>query len=171
MSLIHQISTSLTVDNTGANHKRWTNYIIENNIKILDLIELIHYPKPVAIRFSWVLGGICEIRPTLVYPAVTYLFTNRNEILIPNFNRSLAKMFWLCGVPKEIEGEVIDELFKWLLDAKANVTTKTYAMFALYKLCFIHNELGNELKISIEDQLEKNSISFQKRAKAILQKL
>ena len=169
--LVNKISISLIEDNTDVNRRRWAGYIIKNKIKVKDLFELIHQENPVAIRFSWILGGICEIAPDVVYPGIPYFFLKRHQIKIANFNRSLAKMFWLCGVPEKIEAEAIDELFKWLLDAKTIVTTKTYALFALDKLTEKHKELKNELKVVIEDQLGKNTASFDKHAIAVLKKL
>src|SRR5437870_5093005 len=96
-SLINEISTSLKKENTNENRKNWVWYIMENNIAIMDLVKLIHYKYPVAIRFSWVLEGICDWKPNIIYPSITYFFSKRNEIQIPNFNRSLAKMFYYAG--------------------------------------------------------------------------
>jgi len=170
-ALISKISESLKNSGADATCRSWANYIVENDIPATELTELIHAEYPVAMRFSWVLGGICETAPQQVFPAITYFFNQRTEIDIPNFNRSLAKMFALAGIPAEIESEAIDALFKWLSDKKSNVSTKSYAMLALQRVVAKYPEFKNELEVAIEEQLQHNSESFKKRAKKILESL
>lgn len=169
--LLNEISISLKNDGSDANCRKWASHIIQNNLAIMDLVELIHNEHPVAMRFSWVLGCICELAPGVVYPAINYFFSKRGEIQIPNFNRSLAKMFFLSGVPDEIEGEAADALFRWLQDPVSNVSTKTYTLSALNKLTIKHPELKNELKMVVEEQLYKNSSSFEKLAMKVMESL
>ncbi len=166
--LTKTIAASLSDNKADLNLKTWAKYIIEHKIPILDLIGLIHAEKPVATRFAWMLGGMCETAPDHVYPSITYFFSKRKEIKVLNFDRSIAKMFHLAGVPPEIEGEAVDFLFKLLLDPRSNVQTKSTALNALHKLADKHLGLKNELKISINEELGKNSVSFEKRARKIL---
>ena len=170
-ALIQQISETLKADCSDPIRTYWRDYIIDNQIAVTDLLPLIHAEYTVASRFSWVLGGICDKSPSVVYPAVTYFFSKRKEIKIPNFRRSIAKMFYLAGVPEEIEGEAIDAMFRWMLDPNANVSTKTMSVLALYKLYAKYPELGPELRSVIEDQLDKNSVSFCQKAKPMLESL
>ncbi len=128
----------------------------------MDFIELIHAEYPIAIRFSWMIGYLCEIKPEIVYPTVSYFFTYRKEIKIPNFNRSLAKMFYLCGVPDELEGEVVTELFNWLQDPKSNITTKQYSILALNQITKKHPDLKNEFKIVLKEIRHSSSSSLAK---------
>lgn len=170
-SLIEKLSRSLVEEDTDANRKRWKQYIIDNNIALLDLMSLLEANRKVGMRFIWMVGDLCESNPSLVFPAITHFYSRRHHVPFANFDRSLAKMFWLVGVPEEIEGEAINDLFKWLMDAKVNVTTKVYALSALYNLSLKYDDLRNELKLVVEDQLGKSSISFEQRAKQILKKL
>jgi hypothetical protein len=170
-SLIDQLSISLKEENTGQRRAEWAEYIIKNNIPLSDLIGLLDFEKPVPMRFIWLVGDLCERQPQIIHSSITTFYARRNEMKFPNFDRSLAKIFWLSGIPDEIEGEAADEMFKWMLDPKISVSTKNYSLFALYNLSKKHPELKNELKIVIEDQLNKNSTSFEKRAKKILAEL
>lgn len=70
-----------------------------------------------------------------------------------------------------MEGIVVDELFKWLLDPKMQVAVKVYSMEVICQMCFKYPELKGELIEVIDDQLDKNSIAFRTRAKQILKKL
>lgn len=169
--LIDTIKDSLLKVNTDANRKHWANHIKSNNIALTSLAELIETEHPIAMRFSWLLGDLCEQSPEIVFPIVALLFNKRHQITIPHFNRSLAKFFYNCGIPEEIAGEALDELFKWLLDTKSNVTTKHYAMLVLYQLALKHPEIQPELKAAIQHQLTLNTATFEKQARKLLLKL
>jgi len=170
-NLLSQLAFSLKEENTDKNRSQWAEYILKNNIPILDLCELIKYDKPVSMRFIWLIGHLCDIKPQVVAPAIPYFFAVKNDVKFSNYDRSLAKMFSLCGIPTEIEAEAVDLLFNWILDPTILVSTKNYSIDALLKFSENYPELKNELKIVIEDQLSKNSVSFEKHAKRILEKL
>lgn len=170
-SLIDQLATSLKEDNSDECRKKWARYIIKNKIELTDLVGLLDHEMPVSMRFIWLVGDLCEHAPNVARPSVIYFYSKRNQIKFANFNRSLAKMFWLAGIPEEIEGAAIDEMFKWLLDPKVGVSAKNYSLSALLDLTNKYPEVKNELKIVIEDQLDKNSSSFEKTAMRILKEL
>ena len=167
-SLIEELSVSLIHDDSDENRKKWAKYIIAKNIPLKELIDLLDFEKRVATRFMWLVGDICELKPRVVFPTITYFFSKRKTIHVTNFNRSLAKMFWLAGVPKEIEGQATTEMFNWMMDPNVIVSTKNYSILALSNLATKYSELKNELKLVIEDQLPKSSVSFKKCAKKVL---
>lgn len=167
-----ELQASLLADASGANHQRWATHIVQNNIALMDIISVIDAPFPIGMRFSWMLGGIVQMDPQRVFPVITYLFTRREAIGIHNFERSLAKMFALAGVPEEIEGEAVEALFQWLMNPQLIVSTRIFAMAALEKLCDKHFELRNELKVVLEQIVLENagSGSLEKKALAVLGK-
>jgi hypothetical protein len=162
---------SLEKDGSGANTRKWADHIITDQIPVLAISELINHERIVAMRFSWLIGTLCDSKPEVVLPSVIYFFNQRAKVKFKGFNRSLAKMFFLAGVPEEIEAEAINELFKWYLDSGSDVSTKTFCLLALYELSKKHPGLKNELKIVTEDQLDKNTVSFRKRAMKLLETL
>ena len=85
--------------------------------------------------------------------------------------RSLAKFFYLAGIPEEIEGEAVSDLFDWLGDPKMNVSTKTFALLALQEPVKKHPGLKAELKAVVEDQVNRTSVSFAKKASKLLREL
>lgn len=171
ISLAEQLTASLQADRTEINLKRWAQHVIKNKIPLMDIAHVVTGEKAAATPFIWMVGGLCESNPEIVSPAVGYFYSKRHDVQIINFNRSLAKMFWLAGVPKKIQGEAIDDMFKWVLDAKVVVSTKNYSLLALHKLSHQFPELKNELKIVIRDQMGKNSIAFEKCAGKIFREL
>jgi hypothetical protein len=167
---ITELHSSLSADASDGNLRRWGAHIIQNDIALMDLISLIHAEKKVATRFSWMLGGIVEADPQRVFLVTPYLFERREEIVILNFARSLAKFFALAGIPEEIEGEAVEALFQWLMDPKVLLSTRLFAMAALDKICLKHPELRHELRLVLEGIVLEDGGSLVKKALAILGK-
>lgn len=149
----------------------WGNRILNEGIDIKTLQELILDERKTAMHFSWLLGGICMSQPSYLRPSLVYFFEKRHEVKFINFDRSLAKFFFYAGIPSEIEGTVIDVLFNWLDMAGISVSTKCYAMKSLVEVVQNYPDLKNELVLIIDNQLGKNSSSFDQLAKGVLQKL
>lgn len=166
--MINELGNSLKEENTHERREEWARHIIENKISLLSLAALLNEEKVIAMRFMWLVGHICDLDPKFVYPSIPYFFSLRGMTKVSDYNRSLAKLFYLSGVPPELDGEAIDEMFKWMLDAKANVSTKAYCLGALYNLSEKYTELKNELALVISDQLGKNSAAFDKKAEQVL---
>jgi hypothetical protein len=165
---IAELGHSLQTVDTGKNRAMWANRIISDQIDLRSLLPLLTAERKIALRFSWLLGDICEKKPELVFEVFADIFFKRADYRIQNFDRSLAKMAWYCGFPKEIEGELVSELFNWLNDSHSSVSTKSYAMKALAAYSRSHPEISGELADSVQNQAVKVSISFQQQAKKIL---
>lgn len=161
--LIDRISRSLNEENSEVNRKYWSNFLITTQVKLDDIKAIIHHPHPIGIRFSWMLGNLCELKPEMLAPVFPYLFSNRNNIQIPNFNRSLAKMCFYVDLPEQLEGEIMSALFEWLVDPKTIVTTKHFCLKALYKLSLKYPAIKSELKLTIEEQMHKYTTAFDKQ--------
>ena len=171
MSLKSQLSISLNQDQSSENRKRWSAYLIENHIDLREYVDLVLSERKLALRFIWLVGDLCEQNAVYVSPAVPTFYALKDQVKFPNYDRSLAKMFLWCGIPENREGEIIDVLFSWIMNSKVSVATKTNAMLALQKVLNKYPELKQELKLVIEDQLDKNSVSFGTCAKKILLEL
>ncbi len=171
MRLLDELEYSLLMDDSDTNRKKWAEQIVDKKIPLLELTPLLDAGKRAATRFIWMVGDLCELEPAVVFPAITHFWSKRNTVDITNYNRSLAKMFWLCGIPEKIEGEAVNEMFEWLTDPEAIVSTKNYSLLALGNLTGKYPELEQEIRMVIEDQLNKNSVAFEKCAQKVLKQL
>ncbi len=169
--LLQKIATSLLEDVSDNNRKTWSEFIIKNKVPVVELVSLVFEQHPVGMRFMWMIGHIADTHPSVLLPAARSFFEVRHKVTFAHYERSLAKLFYYAGIPVEIEGKVIDELFKWLVSSESDVSTRTFAVMALQRAANKYPDLKPELKAVIEDQLSKNSISFQKKAKKILSEL
>jgi hypothetical protein len=167
--LKQQLSVSLREEDTEANRRRWGAYIIENKIELLRIADLIHAEKFIAMRFIWMVGGICETSPATVWPAIPYFFSERERVRIPNYHSSLARMFQMVGIPEEMEGEAADAMLLWLQSREENVTTKTRTLAALHKLGVKYPELNSEVRVILESLLGRHTTTFDRRIRKILE--
>lgn len=169
--LLQNLSHSLSKDRSSENRQMWTTYLIKEQVELIHLTELLDAEHPIGMRFTWLLGHVLEENPKQIAPIVSYCFEHRNQWNFLGIKRTIAKMLWLAGVPEEIEGLVVDELFKWVLDPKIKVAVKVYSIDALCNLALKYPDLKEELLIVIDDQLDKNSVAFRARAKKVLKAL
>ena len=166
-----ELKEVLRVDGSSVVLMAWGNRVINEAIDIQDLQDLILDERKTAMHFSWMLGGICITHPQNLKGSLIYFFEKRHEVKFANFDRSLAKFFLYSGIPLEIEGTVIDVLLNWLDMSGISVSTKCYAMQCLVKVVRKYPELKKELVLIIQNQLGKNSASFDKLAKRLLDEL
>jgi hypothetical protein len=164
-----QLSVSLREDDTDANRRRWAAYIAENKIELVRIADLIHAERFIAMRFMWMVGGLCETSPETVFPAIPYFFSERQRVQILNYHSSLARMFQLVGIPADMEGEAVDAMLIWLQSREENVTTKTRALSALQKLGVKYPELNREIRVILESLLGTHTTTFDRKIRKILE--
>lgn len=156
---------------TGADRKRWGEQIAAEEIDVRELIPLLFANKKTAYRFSWLLSDIGVANPQKLFGVLPYAFAQRDKTEIPGFEQQFAKYWRIAGIPEEDKGTAIDLLFNWLTYPKTTVHIKSVSLEVLYTLTQEYPELKNELKLCIEDELERNTPAFKKQAKKILVKL
>ncbi|MCG8476473.1 MAG: hypothetical protein MI784_13475 [Cytophagales bacterium] len=158
-------------ESTGECRKIWAKKIVEERIPIAPLLELLKEKSPVNSRFSWLLGDLCELNPDWFRPLLPELFLGRHRVNVLHYDRSVARWLNLAGIPEEIEGEAVDQLFEWLLDPKIKVATKAHSAHALFRMCKKYPELGSELRLALEDQRGKNTDAFRRLSVKLLRML
>ena len=166
--IIQQIGKSSSVE-----RDIFAKEIIENKLPISDLLDILLLEHPVSTRFSWLLGDISSRQPSFAPVILVFCFQNIQRIKIKDIDRVVAKQSYLCGaknIPEAIEGELVDQLFEWLIDSKSSVSTKSFSLWALDQLCEKYPDLRIELNLAIQDQLELHSKGFKNRALKVLNK-
>jgi hypothetical protein len=158
-------------ESSGADRKMWATKIIQDNLSIKDLSELLNYEKKVASRFSWLLSDIGLLNPNKLFGQLPYLFELSNQIDHINFKQSFATYWLISGIPLENEAKAIDLLFNWIRSSDTNVTTKSRSLYVLFDIAQKYPDLKNELRITLKNQLDKNTKEFRKRAIKLLKKL
>lgn len=155
---------------TEDQRQNWARTIVGQDMDLKQLSGLLRCEKKTATRFLWMLSGIGIISPGKLQEALPFLL-EYVEAINPAYLTSFANYWLIAGVPPENEGKAIDLSFEWLMSAETNVTIKSRAVFVLFKLTRKHPELKNELRICLEDQMDKYSKDFKKRAVKVLKDL
>ncbi len=137
-----------------------------------DLIEatlpLLKEKGKIGMRYSWLVGGLLDMKPDCLNEYVEYFYKHLPEADFPNYDRTVAKFFYLADVPESIKGEAVDILFKWLNDPNISVSTKNYAALALCKLSDEIPDIRNEVILVLSEQQFRNKSSFEKLAAKLL---
>ncbi|TSJ47969.1 hypothetical protein [Fluviicola chungangensis] len=148
---------------TEAQRKAWATLLVEQNGDLKQLSGLLRCDRKTATRFLWMLSGVGIMNPGKLYEALPFLL-EYVEAINPAYLTSFANYWLIAGVPPQNEGKAIDLSFEWLISAETNVTIKSRAAFVLLKLTRKYPELKNELRFCLEDQMDKYSKDFKKRA-------
>ena len=156
---------------TSDDRKIWASTIIREDLDIKYLSKLVLCKEEVASRFLWLLSEIGEIDSSKLFKELPFLLDLNDKIKHVDTEASFANYWLISGVPIENEAKAIDLMFTWIQSADVNVTAKSRSLFVLFNLTKKYPELKNELKICLEDQMDKNTKDFSKRVKKILNKL
>jgi len=152
---------------TVEKRKKWAATIIEKDMDIKDLSRLLTGEQKIATRYLWLLSEIGALNPDKLFNELPFLL-DLCDRPGSTYQTSFA-LFWLiAGVPSENEGRAIDLLFQWVLSAETNVTIKSRSLLVLFKLTKKYPELKNELKLCLNDQMDKYTNDFKKRTTKIL---
>lgn len=152
---------------TVEKRKTWAASIIENDISIKELSKLLTCEHKIATRFLWLLTEIGQLNPNKLFVELPFLFDLCGH-LNPIYKQSFATFWMVAGVPPQNEGKAINFLFEILLSDNTNVTTKSRAIVVLFGLTKKYPELKNELRLCLEEQIDRHSNEFKKRAARIL---
>lgn len=175
---MHTIATELYKElegslpgSTAAKRAKWATVLLDQDFDMKDLSKLLYCEKKVATRFLWLLSELGELNPGRLYSDLPFLLELSDQIKHFDIMPSFATFWLIAGVPLENEAQAIDLLFHWVQSSTTNVTTKSRSILVLFKLTEKHPDLKNELQLCLEDQMDKNTIDFAKRAVKILNKL
>lgn len=153
---------------TAQRRREWAATIIEKKIDIKSLSNLLKCEQKTASRFLWLLSDIGVLNANKLFIELPFLLELCEQINNTSYKTSFASFWHIVGVPPENEGKAIDLLFQWLISTHTNVTTKSRAIFVLFKLTKKYPELKNELKLCLKGQIEHHTNDFKKRVSKIL---
>jgi len=156
---------------SALDRKRWASRILQEHIDLKELSHLLFQKKEIALRFLWLLSEIGEQDPKALLHHLPYLFKLREQGEHVDLHAQFATYWLIAGVPNENEAAAINLLFGLLNSSVANVTTKSRALLVLQALTSKFPELKNELKVCLEEQLNRNTKNFNKQAMKMLEAL
>ncbi len=166
-----QIKHELLTDRSKETVNHWAKYLAEHPNDIESCLPLLKEDDPIPMRIAWVLDHIVDYNPEVMLKHVSYLYSLKDDMSFPGYRRNLTRIMASTGIPESMESEVIDTLFKWVLDADTALAIKVHSIQTLYNICNKYPELSGELIDVIEDQIPKSSVGFKSRGNKIIAKL
>lgn len=117
--------------------------------------------------------NICfDKEPKLITPYITSLIKNLHRTDIHDaVKRNTIRILQFIDIPEEIEGELYDICFAFLISANEPIAIKAFSMRVLANICKSYPELKNELIPVIEDLMTHGSFGIKNRGKKILNEL
>ncbi len=122
-------------------------------------------------RAAWVVSHCAEAHPWLIEKHLKSIIENLQKPVHVAVKRNTLRILQFIDIPEDLMGITADICFQYLNSGKEPVAVKVFAMTNLYNIVKVYPELGEELKISIEEQMPFSSAGFQSRGKKILKAL
>ncbi|QRR03676.1 hypothetical protein [Dyadobacter sandarakinus] len=125
-----------------------------------------------AQRAAYSLSMAARQRPDLMEPYVDKLVAQLSrkdvhEAVIRNSIRILEEV----RIPENLHAELINICFDFVQNRRTSIAVKAFSLTVLFNLSRIYPELGNELRVIIEENIDYETPAFQSRGKKILAKL
>ncbi len=150
--------------------KNVVSEIISNADKLTEIIELFnHNNQHISNYAGWIISYIGEENPELLkkhLPLIIQKLESKenSQAMVRNIFRTLQ----FVEIPKKQEGFVLTKGFEFLNNNNSSIAVKVFSMSVLFNFSKKYPEIQNELKLSLENQMEHASAGFKCRATKIL---
>lgn len=161
----------LAIEHSRSNTDVITKAIGSSSKKFKEIVDIIYNEQPpLPQRASWLLAAVNEKHPELIAPYIPLFVTTVEGFKIDGIKRNMLSALSEHAIPEELQGQLVNTCFEFLLSPDETVAVKVFAMQIVANIAEQHPELQNELTAVIEDQLPKSSAAFHARAKRVLKK-
>lgn len=166
------LRTTLLQEHPKAQALKIKAYIGQDPQRFGQLMDLFpHSSCRVVQRASQVIIYCITAHPALIQPHLSVLAQQLGQPVSDTVKRNILRMMQDIVLPEALWGEMADRCFGFLMDKKAAIAIKVFAMTVLFQLTKQVPELKEELKLVIEDQLPCGSPAFVNRAQKVLRSL
>ena len=149
-----------------------SSWAVESKTNLKQLMQLFSCKDKILVqRASWAASKAYDLKQIWFDTYLPKLITCLEKPIHGSVRRNSLRMMQTMQIPEEYQSQLIDQLFKFLSDPKEESGVKAFAMIVAYNVVKQYPELGEELKIIIEDQLPYATPSFKSRANKIIKKL
>ena len=124
--------------------------------------------EAMAQRAAWAFGKAGEKRPEWLISHLEVLLSLLEDKAHPAIHRNIYRALQYAEIPSCYHARVFDQCLKELREPKRPAAIKVFAMTVAANISSLNPQLGDELKLSIEENLRYGSTGFRNRAKKIL---
>jgi len=153
---------------------RIVQWIGRDTGRIAALIDIfIRDEYRVVQRAAWIVSDVGRLHPELMQPHIPSLVQRLEDkgthIAV---KRNVYRLMQYLELPEAVHAPLMNSCFASLADPREALAVRAFAMSILARLAGIYPEIGQELRLIIEDSLQHEAApSFKSRARKVLQQL
>ena len=165
---------AILAEHSKTNTQKIVQWIGNDPEKIQKLIYILFNDEHhIVQRAAWVLSDVAEIHAVAVQKYIPALVEKLKDtgahIAV---KRHIYRMLQYLELPEIIHGDLMNNCFESLINPREALAVRAFAMSILARMAETYPEIGNELKLIIEDTLQHEAAaSFKSRAKKVLNQL
>ncbi|MEM8906884.1 MAG: hypothetical protein AAGD05_03475 [Bacteroidota bacterium] len=166
------IKAALLEEHSKAQALKIADYVGQHPEYFETLLSLfLHENYRITQRAAWPLVFVVEAQPQLIKPHLRKVVENLQGAVNVAVKRNTLRFLQLMDLPEDLLGLAAEICFAFLDDPQEAIAVRVFSMTVLYNICVKEPELGNELRMVIEDHLPHGSAGFKSRGKKILKAL
>ncbi len=167
------IERQLLVEHTRRNTDRIVRWIGNDPERMEECMKVFLGGDPLLTqRSAWVVGVVADQRPGLLTPWLGAMVRKMREPGVHDaVRRNVVRALQFVEIPSRLSGKVAAICFDELESMKTPVAVKVFAMTVLAAIAERRPDLGREVRLVIERQVEYNSGAFRARARHVLARL
>ena len=149
---------------------RIVRYIGNDKARFAVLVELFFKGEyRITQRAAWPLSYCVRAHPDLIRPYFKRLLDNlRRKDLHVAVIRNTVRLLQDVEIPRRYHGQVMSTCFDLIQSPETPIAVKAFSLTILAGLAAGYPDIGNELKLIIEEQWEQATPAFRVRAKRAL---
>jgi len=122
-------------------------------------------------KASWPIGIIGCKQKDLIQPYLTSMVKALDNPSHDAQVRNTLRIFEDIAIPESVEGELCDKCFGYIMDVKAAVAIRAFAMTVLHKIVKKYPDLQQEFIAIIKEQMPHGTAAIKVRGRRILKDL
>jgi len=147
------------------NSRSYTDFVADIVTKRPELVSelweiYLAIEEPVSRRAAWIIDTASENKPEWVEPFLAQLVEKLPFFTHDGLKRHALRMIARSPFPKDLEGELMNISFEWLLSVSESVAVKMYCIQILYRLSASEPDILQELYDTIEFQMADGTPGF-----------
>jgi hypothetical protein len=165
---------AILAEHSKANTQKIVQWIGNDREKIRKLIDiLLHDEYRVVQRAAWIMSDVAKIHPaSMLEHTPTLVEKLKDTGAHIAVKRNIYRLLQIVELPETVHGDLMNDCFESLMNPREALAVRAFAMEILARLVKPYPEIGNELRIIIEDALQHEAAaSFKSKAKKVLKQL
>lgn len=162
----------LVDDRSKAHIVSLAEWVVKDPSRVKTLLELyLDDEDLVSQRAAWVMAHCSDTHPELFEPYVSDLFDQIRSQRHPGIRRNATRVLAKMNLPEKYWGQAVDICMDRIADVQEPVAIRRFSMEVVWNICQHIPEIGEELRLILEDGMEYGSPGFKSYGNKLLKKL